>query len=572
VGLLDFSKSNCKNCYKCVRSCPVKAIRIKNEQAIIVEERCIACGKCLIVCPQEARNVKIDLQQVKAAINLNKRVIASIAPSFVGAFNMESEGQMVAGLKKLGFQIVEETAIGAKVVADLYKDYIEKGEYENVITTCCPSANYLIEHYYPSLIKHMVPIVSPMIAHGQLLKEIHGTDSYIVFIGPCVAKKFESLSYQHKGIIDAVLTFEELHQWFNEEKIELSKLIPEDFNKKSYVRGRGFPTGGGVIKSFLQNKKESPYDIILADGVESCIEVFEGMESGILKGACIEVNICRGSCIGGPAMPQKEKYYYNSRKRVKEYVRLNEDEVGELLQIPPKISFSKLFFHKKITKRVASEKELEKILKEIGKHEKSDELNCGGCGYNTCREKAKAVYEEMAEVGMCLPYMRSKAEGMTNVIFENSPNIIMVLDNELRIKELNPAAEDIFQVKASEVKDQPISMITEVENFYKVRETKEGLTRQKLIHNDKILEQDLLYLEKQNVILSIMKDITYEEKNKKELIRVKEKTINAAQKVIEKQMRVAQEIASLLGETTAETKIILTRLKEIAREEDGDTE
>lgn len=570
MGLLDFSKSNCKNCYKCVRSCPVKAIRIKNEQAVIVEERCIACGKCLIVCPQEARNIKNDLQQVRESIKQNKRVIASIAPSFVGAFNMENEGQMVSALKKLGFKIVEETAIGAQVVADLYKDYLSKGTYENLLSTCCPSANYLIEHYYPSLIKYMIPIVSPMIAHGKLLKEIHGDDSYVVFIGPCIAKKFESLSHQHEGIIDAVLTFEELQKWFNEENLDLLQLTPEAFNKKSYIKGRGFPTGGGVIKSFLQNKKESPYEIIIADGVEACVEAFEGIQSGILKGTCIEVNICRGSCIGGPAMPQKEKYFYNSRKKVKEYVRLIEEQVEESTELPSNLNFYKRFFHKKITKKIATEDELVKILRRIGKHEKADELNCGGCGYNTCRDKAQAVFEEMAEVGMCLPFMRSKAEGMTNVIFENSPNIIMVVDDELRIKELNPAAEDIFQVKANEVKDQPISMITDVNNFYKVKELKRDLLRQKLIHNDKILEQDLLYLENQNVFLSIMKDITYEEKNKKELIRVKEKTINAAQKVIEKQMRVAQEIASLLGETTAETKIILTRLKEIAREEDGD--
>jgi PAS domain S-box-containing protein len=477
---------------------------------------------------------------------------------------------MVSALKRLGFKVVEETAIGAQVVADLYKDYLTKGKYENLLTTCCPSANYLIEHYYPSLIKYMIPIVSPMIAHGKLLKEVHGEDSYVVFIGPCIAKKFESLSHQHQGIVDAVLTFEELQKWFNEENLDLFQLTPEEFDKKSYIRGRGFPTGGGVIKSFLNNKRESHYEIIVADGIEACVEAFEGIEKGILKGACIELNICRGSCIGGPAMPQKDKSYYNSKKKVKEYVHINEEQVEESSGLPSNLNFSKKFFHKKIIKKIASEDELVKILKKIGKHEKADELNCGGCGYNTCRDKAQAVFEEMAEEGMCLPFMRSKAEGMTNVIFENSPNIIMVVDDEFRIKELNPAAEAIFQVKANEVKGQPISIITEMHNFYRVKEMKKDLIRQKIIHNDIILEQDLLYLENQNVFLSIMKDISYEEKNKKELIRVKERTINAAQKVIEKQMRVAQEIASLLGETTAETKIILTRLKEIAREEEGD--
>ena len=199
MKLLNFSKANCKNCYKCLRTCQVKAVKIQNDQADIVEERCIGCGQCLVVCPQDARNIKSDLEDVKAAIKQNKRVIASIAPSFAGAFDMPTAGHFAAALKNLGFSIIEETAVGAEIVAQLYDKAIKNNKQKNLFTTSCPSANYLIDTYYPSLAKYLIPVVSPMLAHGKMLKQSYGHDSYVVFIGPCTAKKIEAVSFQHEG-------------------------------------------------------------------------------------------------------------------------------------------------------------------------------------------------------------------------------------------------------------------------------------------------------------------------------------------------------------------------------------
>jgi iron only hydrogenase large subunit-like protein/uncharacterized Fe-S cluster-containing protein len=569
MNLLNFSKANCKNCYKCLRTCQVKAVQVKNDQAGIIEERCIGCGQCLVVCPQDARNIKSDLDEVKGALKQNKTVIASVAPSFVGAFNLQKAGALPAALKRLGFCKVEETAVGAEIVAQLYGETIKKNKRKNLITTCCPSANYLVDRYFPSLAEYLMPLVSPMLAHGKMIKQKYGFETYVVFIGPCTAKKIEAVSFQHKGIIDAVLTFEELSKWLEEEGIDMTALPPVEFDDKANFRGQSFPLIGGVVGSFGEHQS---YEKVRVDGIAECMQLFQSMEKGNLQGVCAEVNVCRGGCLNGPGMPKGEKDFYIIEKRVKEYIRNQKEETLPLRPVPEGCDFSKVFIGRPIEKNVAPEEAITEILASMGKYEREDELNCGGCGYNTCREKAQAVFEGMAEKNMCLPFMRGKAENVTNVIFENTPNITMFVDEKLKVVEINPAALRIFDIKEEFIKDKPVSLLMDDEPFRMVRDTKRSLLRQRVSYADYgiVLLQNILYLEKQNIMLAIMSNVTREERQQDELKRVKENALDAAQKVIEKQMRVAQEIASLLGETTAETKVTLTKLKEIALKETGE--
>lgn len=577
MNFINFSKANCKNCYRCLRSCPVKAIQIKDEQANIIEDRCIACGHCLPSCPQDARNIRSDIKQIKEAINSGRTVIASIAPSFAGAFDMSDPGQMVAALKQLGVSKVEETAIGADIVTKLYKDYMKKTRNENLITTCCPSANYLIEKYHPSLIPYMIPVASPMLVHGRLLKHTLGSDTYVVFIGPCVAKKAEAFGMQYLGSIDAVLTFEELNQWLLEESIDMKSLAPVPFEHKTSMKGRQYPISGGVVDSLSNADQESDYTLLKVDGFSKCQEVFRALEMGLIKNTCVEVSICEGSCLGGPGMPKYNNNYFKYYQNIREYTQNSEASASGLLEFsafPDNISFSKSFYDKSIQASPVTEGELSKILNGMGKFTHDDELNCGACGYNSCREKAKAVLGGMAEMSMCLPYMRSKAESLTNVIFDQSPNIIMLLDEDLRVKEFNPTAERLLRISAQEVKDKPIGLLMDDSGFVSVIKTKTNIYKQKmpLLQYGLVFMMNLVYLEKQKYIMAIMTDITLDEKHQEELAKVKDNTLEAAQKVITKQMRVAQEIAGLLGETTAETKVILTKLKELVIGEAGDSE
>lgn len=572
MSLINFRSANCKSCYKCLRYCPVKAIKIKNEQAEIDQERCIGCGHCLIVCPQNARYIKSDAEDVIAAIKDGKRVIASIAPSFIGAFDMKDEGQMAFALKKLGFSIVEETAIGAELVSKKYEEYINNHSMKNIITTCCPAVNFLIEKYFPSLIEYMLPIVSPMIAHGKMLKHRYGMDCYTVFIGPCTAKKFEATDFFHEGIIDSVLTFEELKQWFDESGICLKDMDSICFDKRANKVGRIFPISGGVVETFKEGNNSLKYEYFGVTGIEDCIEIFNSLLKGEINGACIEVNACKGSCIGGPGMPEN-KSIYKIGQIIKEYSKKSSAISNEDLNDSYNdIEFKNIFFDKSVKRTNASEEEIKRILQSMGKFDITDEMNCGVCGYNTCRDKAQAIYEGMAEPTMCLQYMRNKAESINYVVFENTPNIIIIVDDELRIKEFNPAAEKLFKINAMEVKDKPISYLMDDWDFINVIQEKKDIYRHKVSYPryGAVVIQNILYIEKQNIMLAIISDITEEENSKLELLHVKEKTLNAAQEVIENQMRVAQEIAGLLGETTAETKVILTKLKKIAMGEDGD--
>ncbi|WP_242655908.1 [Fe-Fe] hydrogenase large subunit C-terminal domain-containing protein [Paramaledivibacter caminithermalis] len=550
----------------------MKSIKIKDEQAEMVKETCIYCGACLTSCPQGAIKFESDLSMVKAAIEDGKKVIVSLAPSFIGAFDVLESGQIVTGLKKLGFDIVEETAIGAEVVENLYKKYIEENKKENIITTCCPSANLLLEIYYPSMIEYMLPIVSPMIAHGKILKRLYGSDAFVVFIGPCISKKVESRDFQHETAVDGVLTFDEVNTWFKEENIYLKSLDVDDFDNESFKTGSSFPLKGSIVKN-LFHETQASYELISVSGIDECRQVLDSLAKGELKNVCLELNTCRGGCIGGPGIPKESPSYYARKKRVKDYVIKKEIlDYDKFLDLPKGINFKKLFFDKSIKKIVASEEDIEAILKKMGKYTKEDELNCGSCGYDTCREKAQAIFEGKAEYNICLPYMRNKSESLTNIIFEYTPNCIFLLNDELKVLEFNPSAERIFQVKVDYIKGKPISMLIDDSDFIEVMNNKENILAKKVSYSNYgvVMLQNILYLRDQNVLLVIMSNITREEKQKEELKKVKENTVRAAQNVINKQMRVAQEIASLLGETTAETKTTLTKLKMITLAEDGE--
>ncbi|MCY6957119.1 [Fe-Fe] hydrogenase large subunit C-terminal domain-containing protein [Clostridium brassicae] len=575
MNYMNFSKASCKNCYKCLRSCPVKAIRFKNQQAKIVEERCIGCGHCLEVCPQNARDILSDLERVQQLITRGEKVIASIAPSFPAYFNLE-EGKVVSALRKLGFSIVEETAMGAEVVSQAYEDYIKNNKLENYITTCCPSANYLIEKYFPRLVPYMIPVVSPMLTHGQILKKAYGKEAFVVFIGPCAAKKIEAEGLDDNKFIDAVLTFEEINRWILDCKLDLDSLNEEDFDKLACRRGESYPLGGGIISGIKKTLEKNNLQPISISGTEDCINVLKSMERESLKSVFLEISVCKGSCVGGPNMINNNDDYYEKLSRVKNYIKRREDMISTQDKVKcsevtiDNLNMHRTFQDKSLKIEEPSKEEIQRVLKEMGKFEDKDELNCGVCGYNTCKEKAKAICEGMAETDMCLHFMRNKAESLSNVIFENTPNIVMLLDGDLNIKEINPAAQEVFMVNDEKIKGKPISMLINDEDFRTVKETGKSIIGKRADYPqyNAILIQNIVYLKKQNLVLASMINIMEEEKNKIELLRVKENTLNVAQEVIDKQMRVAQEIAGLLGETTAETKVILNKLRKVISGDD----
>lgn len=565
MQLMNFKDANCKNCYKCVRACPVKAIKFSNHQAIIDDERCIACGQCFLACPQNARDVLSDIDKVMNAFKKDLNMIALIAPSFAGFY--KNKGGFIRGLQLLGFDKVIEVSAGAEEVTRLYGEYMELEKPKYGISSCCPTVNLLIRRYYKGVSNYLLPVVSPMMATGKAVKNQY-RDCFAVFISPCLSKKCEPLMYNNEGIIDAVLTMEEINQIFLEYCISVEQMEPKEPTTWGELRGKSYPLKGGISEGFKEILDKEGYDILHVEGILEVKEILNEMEKGLLSKTFIELNACNESCISGPCIPKNTYGTFLRKQLVKKHAYTGWEGASSPL-IFKDLDLGYTYRENLLKKEDFRETDIIKTLARMGKTKEKDELDCSACGYDNCREKARAVLEGMSDVEMCMPFMRTRAEHMNDIIFYNSPNMIFILDESLSILQMNPSAEMVFKHKAMEVKHFPISYLIKDDEYKRVMNTKENSINKRVVHEDfdLVVMESIIYLPKDNQILAIMSDITLDEKRRKELLLMKENTVDITNKVIEKQMRVAHEIASLLGETTAETKIALNQLKAIVMEE-----
>ena len=555
---LTLKKSNCKNCYKCIRHCPVKAIRFSGNQAHIIGNECILCGQCFVVCPQNAKQIVDETEKVKVFLQSGDPVVVSLAPSFVANYEGVGINAMRDALQKLGFYEVEETAIGATIVKNEYERMLKEDERDIIITSCCHSINLLIQKYFPAELEYLADVVSPMQAHCMDIKK-RFPKAKTVFIGPCVAKKDEAEHYE--GVVDAVLTFEELTNWLKEENIELKT----DMDSNEESRARFFPTTGGILKTMAQDAPG--YTYMALDGIENCVDALKDIESGKIHKCFIEMSACVGSCIGGPVM---EKYHRSAP--IKDYITIanyagNKD--FDVVQ-PDNMELKKQFTYIEHRLQQPSETEIYNVLRQMGKFKPSDELNCGSCGYNSCREKAIAICQGKAEISMCLPFLKDKAESFSDTIVKNTPNGLIVLNEELEVQQINEAARNIMNIRSStDVLGDLVVRIMDPKDFMEVRTTGRDIRNKKvyLAEYKRYIEQSVVYDKDSHLLIGIMRDITDEQNEREKKESISRQTVEVADKVVDKQMRIVQEIASLLGETAAETKIALAKLKESIQDE-----
>ena len=555
---LTLKKSNCKNCYKCIRHCPVKAIRFSGNQAHIIGNECILCGQCFVVCPQNAKQIVDETEKVKVFLQSGDPVVVSLAPSFVANYEGVGINAMRDALQKLGFYEVEETAIGATIVKNEYERMLKEDERDIIITSCCHSINLLIQKYFPAELEYLADVVSPMQAHCMDIKK-RFPKAKTVFIGPCVAKKDEAEHYE--GVVDAVLTFEELTNWLKKENIELKT----DMDSNEESRARFFPTTGGILKTMAQDAPG--YTYMALDGIENCVDALKDIESGKIHKCFIEMSACVGSCIGGPVM---EKYHRSAP--IKDYITIanyagNKD--FDVVQ-PDNMELKKQFTYIEHRLQQPSETEIYNVLRQMGKFKPSDELNCGSCGYDTCREKAIAICQGKAEISMCLPFLKDKAESFSDTIVKNTPNGLIVLNEELEVQQINEAARNIMNIRSStDVLGDLVVRIMDPKDFKEVRTTGRDIRNKKvyLAEYKRYIEQSVLYDKESHLLIGIMRDITDEQNEREKKESISRQTVEVADKVVDKQMRIVQEIASLLGETAAETKIALAKLKESIQDE-----
>ena len=553
ANCLTLKKSNCKNCYKCIRHCPVKAIRFSGNQAHIIGNECILCGHCFVVCPQNAKEIVDGTEKARVLLQSGDPVVVSLAPSFIANYKGVGIESMRKALKKLGFFDVEETAIGATIVKTEYERMLREEDRDIVISSCCHSINLLIQKQFPALLQYLANVMSPMQAHCDDIKK-RIPNAKTVFIGPCVAKKDEAEYYE--GIVDAVLTFEELTNWFKAEGIELEK----EMDSSPESRARFFPTTGGVLKTMAQDAPGFTY--LALDGVENCIAALKNIENGNVHKCFIEMSACVGSCVGGPVM---EKYHMSDP--VRDYITIAQyaGERDFAVEQPAHETLKKNFSMIERKLPLPSDMEIMSVLRQMGKFKPSDELNCGSCGYNSCREKAIAIIQGKAEISMCLPYLKDKAESFSDTIVNNTPDGLIVLNENLEVQQINNAARKIMNIRAaSDVLGEPVIRILDPTAFIQVRNSGRTVRDQRtyLAEYKKYVKQTVVYDPDSRMLIGIMRDITDAELDREKKARINKQTVEVADTVVEKQMRIVQEIASLLGETAAETKIALTKLKE----------
>lgn len=553
MSILQFKKANCKNCYKCVRNCPVKAIRIVEQQARIVEEDCILCGRCTVVCPQNAKEDISNLSDIRRLLAQGREVVAAVAPSFTAYFN-GCDWELFAGaMRQLGFSQAYETAEGAHLVKSEYERLLRSGAEGPVISTCCSSVNQYVQKYMPEAIPFMAPVVTPLRAVTRLIRQ-RCPEAVVVFISPCISKKTETVPLGCPDGPDYDLTFDELEGWLREKDIELHRSPGNSPAKLS----RMFPLTGGILRTM---ERLPGWRYLAVDGMEDCISTLQDAVEGKLKHCFIEISACQGSCIGGPAFARREKRRAASMAAVQASAL---DGSEEDFDPPEEVLMESTLNKAAVFHPQPSEEQLESILKRMGKNSPEDELNCGICGYPTCREKARAVFMGRADIAMCLPFMKEKAESYSDKIVSVSPNAVLSVGRDLRVKQINQAACEIFHIhRREDIIGYPVSRILDEFDFVRML-SGDGHQLQNytyLSDYNVYLEQVFICDEDQEIVTCIMKNVTQSRQKRNQIRQTRLRTAGMADEIVEKQMRIAHEIASLLGETVAETKVAVNDLK-----------
>lgn len=547
--ILGLKKTNCKSCHKCIRNCAVKSIRFTAGQAHIVEDECILCGRCFAVCPQDAKVIASDMEKVRIMLQTGT-VYASIAPSFAASYPGVGIDALEDALKKLGFAGAEETAVGATIVKKEYERILDEEKPNILVSSCCSSINLMLRKYYPEALFTLAPVITPMQAHCRDIKRRH-PEAKTVFIGPCISKKSEAAE---EDAVDAVLMFDEFNIWLREEGIELSRR--EDIRKGG--RARVFPTAGGIIETMDKNPE---YTYIAVDGVKKCMDVLDEIKEGRLHNCFIEMSACEGSCADGPILDKMKNTPAQNYLQVVRYAEKEDFAVEKYA----KEEIAAVYEPSELEAEQPSEAEIKAMLLKMNKLSKEDELNCGSCGYCTCREKAIAIIQGKAEISMCLPYMLSQMENLSDSVVANFPDAILVLNDELEIQKINPKAKKILRIRdESDVMGEHIGRLLDPEPFEMVMLKKKDLMYEQLYlaEYECYVEQTIIYNREGHQFICILCDITADMALREKKLANQNQAFEIANDMAKKQLKIVQSIASLLGETTADTLIALEHLKE----------
>ncbi|WP_321298445.1 [Fe-Fe] hydrogenase large subunit C-terminal domain-containing protein [Marinifilum fragile] len=553
-------QNDCQDCYKCIRECTLKAIKVVNNSAQILHNDCIYCGTCTQICPVNAKKVRDDVKRVKMMINRGDRIIVSIAPSFVTEFPNLKDDQFISALKELGFAEVSETALGAQEVSKHIASYVDSGENGVYISSACPSVVEMICKHYPEYKQNITPFLSPLLTHAKYLKE-KSPDSKVVFIGPCIAKKVESDEFPE--LLDASLTFTDLKNWFDEENLD-PYLFPEDKVNNKFIPGKAgrgilYPIDGGMIMGIKENVSATDAVYMTFSGIGNIKNVLSDLNKyGKTNKLFLELLACEGGCVNGPGT---EKEYSTAIKRLEVINKLDSDEVAVLnADFSIQRNFESIL---PIPKYEHSENSIKEALTMIGKYSDKDEINCGGCGYNSCREFAKAYLEDRSEPNMCVSYMRKIAQDKSSALLRKIPSGVVIVNDELKIIEANQSfagilgeeIEEVYQTIPGLVDADLKKIIPFHKLFASALTTGVDNLERDIKHENKILHVSIFSIHKHKIVGAIVRDMS-------QPYIQREEVVNRAKTVNRKNLETVQKIAYLLGENASETEEMLNSIVE----------
>jgi len=554
------NKAQCRDCYRCVRVCPVKAIRMHAGQANVVEERCIACGTCVRECPQSAKQIRHDLERTLRLFAPGVKVAASVAPSFASVFPKWQQARLASALRQLGFAYVGETAIGAYHVAQQTKTLVESRPGQYRVATACPAVVDYVERYRPDLVSYLVPVVSTMIAHAKHIRATLEGQVRVVFIGPCVAKKAEADRPELAGLVDAVLTFNELEEWMARREIDLSACEESAFDEQPAGDARLFPLEGGSLRTAGYHSDLLAADVLATSGFDEICLALGGLgQPG--SPAVIEPLFCPQGCIHGPAIPSER----NPFLRRSDLLHYAEAHPGGEEDAAYRADLNTRFTARGEPGPEVTEERIRQVLEMTGKAAQSEQLNCAACGYPSCREKAIAVIRGLAEPEMCLPRMRRLAEQRVDKIVESSPNGIVILDEQLKILHMNPAFRRFFMCSEA-VCGMPISYLVDPEPFERLAAGQETLIEGTVEHKryNLVCHQIAYVLKEEKQYVGIFVNVTDSRTSQEKLDQLRSQTVVQARELLEHQIRMADTLARFLGESTARGEDLVEKLMLLA--------
>jgi iron only hydrogenase large subunit-like protein len=543
----------CHDCHKCIRECPVKAIRVQDTYARIMPEVCILCGNCVQMCPGNAKQVRDDLPMAKALMASGRRVAASLAPSFAAQYADLRPGQLIAAMKQLGFDLISETALGAQQVSAAVHAQMSRTQKQMLISSACPVVVDLIAKYYPDCQPYISQVLSPLLTHCKMLRAQYGQEIGIIFIGPCIAKKKEAAD--HPELLDVALTFEDLDHWLEECGIHpagMEEGATDRFEPHTAQEGALYPIDGGMAPGLTGGYDLNNLEFLSFSGMNTVVQVLRDIPAWSPDhNLFFELTACAGSCINGPKARSRSSL---ARRR---YDVLHYAQPADVLPRRVEIDAASPYDAAPVVQAEYSDLQVREALRTIGKHSVADELDCGGCGYESCREFGRALIAGNAERMMCATYTRKLAQKKAHALLQRMPSALVIVDENLRILECNASFVRLFASdgeQPSDLEGRAVSTVVPFSHlFRRVIDSGEEIVGHDIRFLRKILNTSIFAIESQSVIGGIFRDIT-------EPIVQKEQVVARARQVIEKNLKTVQQIAYLLGENAADSEIILNSI------------